>query len=227
MSAVIERDRSLAGYPSLSAAAVMIGVATSTVSRRGDLDVTDRGARDRVLAAAEVLRLAAIYRKRSLNEVAGALIAYAEQRAPQEAERIEREVEAFFADRSSDAPQRRSTELLDELRAHLPSELYVEVERQMLKGAGRKPAAVIGEVATPAARTAASRGSRSRSGLQRRPARTASTTPRTTPERPRKGKSARSGGTTRQPAGLATSSAARGSSRRRSGSAVSSAEGDD
>lgn len=166
MSAVIDRDRSLAGYPSLSAAAAMIGVATSTLSRRADIDAHDRGARDRVLAPGEVLRLATIYRTRSLNEVAGGLIEYAEQHAPGESERIEAEVEAFFADRSYDGDSRRSDDLLDELRAHLPSELYAEVEERIRESAARKPSAIVGEVVrsyAPATAPAGGRRSTSRS----------------------------------------------------------------
>lgn len=225
MSALIERDRSLAGYPSLSAAASMIGVATSTLSRRGDLDVTDRGARDRVLAPREVLRLAAIYRKRSLNEVAGALIEYAELRAPAEAARIENEVEAFFADRVSGDSPRQGDDLLEELRAHLPSELYEEVERRMQETTARIPAAITGEVEHSPAR---SQSSTVRSGAVRsskhRVARSTSTASRRKLDGARKTKAA-SESSARQ--GVGGAGSGRKSPTRHARKAGSSSQSDD
>jgi hypothetical protein len=77
----------------------MIGVAASTLSRRGDLQAEARGDRDRVLCPAEVLRLGAIYRKRSLNEVAQELIEHARRVSAEGGTKVEAEVEAFFEDR--------------------------------------------------------------------------------------------------------------------------------
>src|SRR5438874_12582321 len=72
-----DRSPSLQAYPNLTAAAEILGVSASTLSRRGDLATEHRGERDIVIAPADVLRLAVIYRKRSLNDVAQALLDHA------------------------------------------------------------------------------------------------------------------------------------------------------
>jgi hypothetical protein len=68
---------SLAPYPSLTQAARMLGVATSTLSRRADVVIEKRGDRDQVLRPAEVLRLQRIYRTRGMSLVIDDLIALA------------------------------------------------------------------------------------------------------------------------------------------------------
>jgi len=92
-----DRGLSLEAYPNLSSAANMLGVSRSTLSRRSDIASEQRGERDRVLAAAEVLRLARIYRKRSINDVAQALIDHAEEVGPESRTHVEAEIEADFA----------------------------------------------------------------------------------------------------------------------------------
>jgi hypothetical protein len=140
--ATIERTTSLRGYPTLSAAAEMLGIAASTLSRRDDLPTENRGSRDRVLPPHTVLSLATEYRKRALNEVAFALIAYAKERAPEEADRIEEEVELFFEGHSTGSS---SLEMfLTQARRYLPAQLYAEVERTVRSGDGRRPQAVVG-----------------------------------------------------------------------------------
>lgn len=83
--------RSLRPYPTMSQAARLLGVAASTLSRRADLAVEARGDRDLVLLPAEVLRLARVYRKRSINEVAADLIDLATVSG--DGGRVEREVD--------------------------------------------------------------------------------------------------------------------------------------
>src|SRR4051794_6575122 len=95
MAGVAERIDVLTGYPTLSAAATMLGVSASTLSRREDLKAEPRGERDKVLRAAEVMRLAVVYRRRSLNEVAADLLAYARKHAPSSVELIDEEIESF------------------------------------------------------------------------------------------------------------------------------------
>ncbi|HTZ63254.1 MAG TPA: hypothetical protein VMB51_04055 [Solirubrobacteraceae bacterium] len=90
--------RSLNAYPNIHAAAGMLGVAASTLSRRPDVHTQARGERDRVLLAAEVLRLASIFRRRSINDVAQALLEYAGKHAPQEASGVGEEIEHYFED---------------------------------------------------------------------------------------------------------------------------------
>jgi hypothetical protein len=140
--ATAERTRSLRAYPTLSAAAKMLGLAASTLSRRKDVPIEHRGPRDRVLPPAQVLQLGTEYRKRSLNEVALALIAYAREHAIDEADRVEEEVERFFEDRSSDGASQES--FLEQARRYLPDQLYAEVERTLDKGGGRRPGAIVG-----------------------------------------------------------------------------------
>jgi hypothetical protein len=126
MSNTTEQTGSLRGYPNISAAAAMLEVSVATLSRREDLARLPRGDRDIALAPREVLRLAGIYRKRSLNEVAQDLLDHAEQTAPQERASVEAEVERFFEDR---VPTREEKERFRELaRQLLPADLAGRVE---------------------------------------------------------------------------------------------------
>jgi hypothetical protein len=139
----IDRTESLRAFPTLSAAAEMIGIATSTLTRRADCHPLPRGARDQVLPPAEVLRLAAVYRKRSLNEVAADLIDLAGRTGDEDAARVEDAVDAFFAGRvQTDS----ATEFLAQAKRYLPQALYAEVEKTLSKGEGRQPAAIVGHV---------------------------------------------------------------------------------
>lgn len=90
--------RSLNACPNIRAAAGMLGVAASTLSRRADVQAHARGERDRVLLAGEVLRLASIFRRRSVNDVAQDLLDYAGRHAPQEAGGVAEEIEQYFED---------------------------------------------------------------------------------------------------------------------------------
>lgn len=77
-----DRTDVLSGYPTLNAAARMLGISPSTLCRRKDLAAEARGERDRILRAREVMRLATVYRRRSLNEVGAELLVYARKHAP-------------------------------------------------------------------------------------------------------------------------------------------------
>jgi len=112
-------------HPNLSTAARMIGVDASTISRRKDLRVESRGDRDKVLRPTEVMRLAAIYRQRSLNDVAQDLIEHARVADAEAARAVEAELEGFFERRS--APRRRE-DFLGLARQLLPAQLYDQVE---------------------------------------------------------------------------------------------------
>lgn len=126
MDRAVDRVTSLEAYPNISTAAKIVGVAASTLSRRQDLRLERRGDRDRVLSAAEVLRLAVIYRKRSLNDVAQGLIDHAQKASPDEADRVEGEVDDFFEGRTISEDDRRK--LLALARRLLPESLYRDVE---------------------------------------------------------------------------------------------------
>jgi len=142
-----ERNASLEAYPNVRAAAELIGVSPSTLSRRGDRLAERRGERDRVLPAAEVLRLAAIYRKRSLNDVAEGLIDYARKASPHEAERVREEVESFFEGRT--ISDRHRGEFLALARRLLPASLYKQVEATVIEQHAALPEALIGHYPRP------------------------------------------------------------------------------
>jgi len=120
-------DISLLAYPTLTEAARLLGVSASTLSRRDDLVVERMGERDKRVPTGEAMRLAAVYRKRSLGEVAADLIARAREQSPQHAEHVQEEIERFFEQREplvlSDGA------FLAEAERALPAELYKQVRR--------------------------------------------------------------------------------------------------
>jgi hypothetical protein len=124
---------SLQAYPNIKAAARILGVSASTLSRRQDLASEHRGERDVVLRPAEVLRLATIYRKRSLNDVAQDLLEQARVAGPEEGRRAEEEIEAFFEARVASADQHE--QLLMLARCLLPADLCAQIET-VLEGHG-------------------------------------------------------------------------------------------
>lgn len=120
-------DISLLAYPTLTEAARLLGVSASTLSRRDDLVCERMGERDKRISAAEVMRLATIYRKRSLGEVAVGLIGRVRERSPQDTEQVQEEVERFFEQSESTAVS--EGEFLAEAKRALPAELYEQVRR--------------------------------------------------------------------------------------------------
>lgn len=128
-------------YPTMSQAAAVLGVSASTLSRRRDLACERMGERDKRVPVAEVLRLAAVYRKRSINGVAADLIRHVRERAPAHVEQVEEEVERFFE--QLQAPAASAERFLAEARRALPRKLYREVERVYRGGDGRRPPALV------------------------------------------------------------------------------------
>jgi hypothetical protein len=120
-------DISLLAYPTLTETARLLNVSASTLSRRGDLVVERMGERDKRVPPGEVMRLAAVYRKRSLGEVAADLIARAREHSPQHAEYVQGEVERCFEQGGS--PTVSEGEFLAEAERALPAELYEHVRR--------------------------------------------------------------------------------------------------
>jgi hypothetical protein len=114
----------------------MLDVAASTLSRRADLAREARGERDVVLSPSEVLRLGAIYRRRSLNDLAQDLIDHAEAVGVDEKLRVEAEIEAFF---EHDTLAAEREELLRLARRRLPSELIEQIEASFARGAPELP----------------------------------------------------------------------------------------
>lgn len=138
MSTVV--DIPLVTYPTLTEAAGMLGVSGSTLSRRVDLRAERMGERDRRIPAAEVMRLAVVYRKRALNEVAADLIDYAHEHAPAHTGEVDEQVQRFFGVRG--APAVSGDAFLAEAKRTLPAELYAEVVRVYRSGGKRPPALV-------------------------------------------------------------------------------------
>ncbi len=118
-------DIPLLAYPTLTEAARLLDVSASTLSRRSDLGCERMGERDKRIPAREVMRLAAIYRKRSLGEVAADLIAGAQKRSPAYTEHVQEEIERFFEDGLSSAPA--ASGFLAEAKRALPADLYEQV----------------------------------------------------------------------------------------------------
>jgi hypothetical protein len=82
------------------------------------------GERDKRVPVGEVMRLAAVYRKRSLGEVAADLIGRARESSPQHAEHVQEEVERFF-----EQSMPSESEFLVEAERALPADLYEQVRR--------------------------------------------------------------------------------------------------
>ena len=131
-----DSTESLQAFPNIRNAAEILGVSASTLSRRQDLATERRGERDMALPPAEVLRLGAIYRKRSLNDVAQDLLELANAAGADEQRRVEEEIEAYF-EANMVAAQRE--ELLRLARRLLPVELCEQVEASLAREARDLP----------------------------------------------------------------------------------------
>jgi hypothetical protein len=129
-------DIPLIAYPTLTEAAGLLGVSASTLSRRSDLAFERMGERDKRIPAGELMRLAGVYRKRSLGEVAAELIAYAGRHCAAHAEDVQEQVEQYFE--QTPGPASTGTGFLAEAKRALPVELYEEVAR-IYRAAGSAP----------------------------------------------------------------------------------------
>lgn len=133
-------DISLLAYPTLTEAAGLLGVSASTLSRREDLLCERMGERDKRVPVGEVMRLAVVYRKRSLGEVAADLISRAQEQSPRDAEHVQEGIERFFE--QSEAPVLPNSAFLVEAKRALPAELYEQVRRVYEASDGSSPALV-------------------------------------------------------------------------------------
>lgn len=134
-------DISLLAYPTLTETARLLGVSASTLSRRDDLVCEQMGERDKRIPAGEVMRLAAVYRKRSLGEVAADLIGRARERSPQHVEVVQEEVERFFEQGRRPVPS--ENEFLAEAERALPADLYEQVRRVYRASEGARSPALV------------------------------------------------------------------------------------
>jgi hypothetical protein len=146
MSDRADVTESLQAHPNIRQAAEMLDVAASTLSRRADVARERRGDRDVVLAPGEVLRLGAIYRRRSLNDLAQDLIDHAEAVGADEKRRVEEEVEAFF---EQDTVAAEREELLRLARRRLPPELVDQIEASFAREAPPLPDMIQGYPPVP------------------------------------------------------------------------------
>jgi hypothetical protein len=139
---VIERVDALQAYPTLSSAARILGVAPSTLSRRTDLQIEARGERDKVLRPAEVMRLAVVYRKRSLNEVAADLVAHVREHAPDATDAVDEELETFIDQLAR--PASELDQLLELAERNLPENVVAEIRRVIDAGSDQPSVPLVG-----------------------------------------------------------------------------------
>jgi hypothetical protein len=124
MSAVAARTRSeyVRSLPTLSQAASFIGLDTGGMSRAvRSLGIEPQrwGRRDKHLGASEILQVARVAQRASLEEVAGAILDWTEANHPDAVVQTTAEIDEFFA-RLPEPAAAPPEELLAELRAALP-----------------------------------------------------------------------------------------------------------
>jgi hypothetical protein len=116
------RSEYVKALPKLSDAAELIGLDPSGVTRaiqRLGIEPLRWGGRDKHLAIADVLTIAASAQRASLEEVAGNLLTWAEREHPEHADAFTAEIDTFFA--ALPAPTAREADaFVGELRAALP-----------------------------------------------------------------------------------------------------------
>jgi hypothetical protein len=122
-----ESEFPVEAYPSLRAAAKLIGVSPSTLSRRGDVVRVSAANQERI-PAGEVVRLAAVYRRARVSRVAAALVeraasagAEAQELVGAEVDRALEQVPVFSASPDVGA-------FIMEARRRLPKGLAAQVE---------------------------------------------------------------------------------------------------
>ena len=123
-------------YPTLTEAALMIGVSPSTLSRRKRLKNEQSGGRDRRLRPRVVLGEAAHFGRRSLSLVGESLVTYARDNVPEAEPAIRDEVSTFLG-RNAGAPTIEVEfdvdidQFLEDARRLLPSELVAAIETHL------------------------------------------------------------------------------------------------
>lgn len=133
------RSDHVRALPKLSDAAELIGLDASGVTRaitRLDIEPLRWGRRDKHLAIADVLAIAATAQRASLEEVAGGLLDWAEREHPEHVEAFTAEIDAYFA--SLPAPKAQQPDaFVAELRAALPKRWAAKAEEIWREHAGR------------------------------------------------------------------------------------------
>lgn len=128
--------------PKLGDVAELIGLDASGVTRaikRLDMEPLRWGRRDKHLAIADVLTIAATAQRVSLEEVAGALLDWAEREHPEHVDAFTAEIDAYFA--ALPAPKAQELEAFAaDLRAALPKRWAAKAEEIWREHAGRAQA---------------------------------------------------------------------------------------
>lgn len=124
MPAVVAQPRGgrVRSLPTLSQAAGFIGMDTggmSRIVRSLGIEPQRWGRRDKHLEAAQVLQIARVAQRASLEEVAGNILEWTEQNHPDAVQRTTAEIDAFFAELPAPTVT-PADELIAELRAALP-----------------------------------------------------------------------------------------------------------
>jgi hypothetical protein len=130
-----ERVRSL---PTLSQAAGFIGLDTGGMSRAVralGIEPQRWGRRDKHLEVAQVLKIATVAQRASLEEVAGSILEWTEQAHPEALDQTTAEIDAFFVELPPPAAT-PADEFVAELRAALPPQWADKAEATWRAHAG-------------------------------------------------------------------------------------------
>jgi len=124
------RSEYVQALPKLSDAAEFIGLDPSGITRaiqRLGIEPERWGGRDKHLAIADVLTIAANAQRASLEEVAGNLLTWAESKHPEHLDAFTAEIDAFFA--ALPAPRAQAPDaFVAQLRAALPKRWAAKAE---------------------------------------------------------------------------------------------------
>lgn len=123
----LEPELPVEAYPSLRVAAKLIGVSPSTLSRRPGVVRVSAANQERI-PAAEVVRLAGIYRRRRVSRVAAALVERAAGAGAEAQERVGVEVDRAMEQISVSSPCSDVGAFLSEAHRRLPKALAAQVE---------------------------------------------------------------------------------------------------
>ena len=132
-------------YPSMRGAARMVGITTGALSRRRDVERLSAG-REKRIPAAEVVRLAATYRRRPPSRVAAELVEHAISVDPELEDVIGREVDDALERYSSNGGSADVATFVNQADRFLPPALAAQVrailqnETPIGSGTGWSPA---------------------------------------------------------------------------------------
>jgi len=142
MAPTTTRSDYVQALPKLSDVAELVGLDASGVTRaiqRLGIEPLRWGGRDKHLAIADVLTIAASAQRASLEEVAGGLLDWAERRHPEHVDAFTAEIDAYFA--ALPAPKAQEPDaFVAELRAALPERWAAKAEEIWREHAGRAQA---------------------------------------------------------------------------------------